>query len=60
MRETEIPPYPRLKVPWKVLATIGSLTVFGLVALVLGHVELAAVAGGALAGYLGKVNGARD
>ena len=46
------------KYPWKVLATVSSLTAFGLVALVLGHTELAALAGGALAGYLGKVNGA--
>ncbi len=46
------------RVPWKVIATISSLTAFGLVALFLGQTELAALAGGALAGYLGKVNGA--
>lgn len=43
--------------PWKVLATVASLTAFGLLALALGQNELAALAGGALAGYLGKVNG---
>ncbi len=44
-------------IPWKVLITVSSLTAFGLVALFLGHLELAALAAGALAGYLGKVNG---
>ena len=43
--------------PWKVILTITSLTAFGLLALALGQTELAALAGGALAGYLGKVNG---
>ncbi len=46
--------------PWKVIVTVSSLTAFGLLALALGHLELAALAGGALAGYLGKVNGAKD
>lgn len=44
--------------PWRPIITVTALTVFGVVALALGHVELAALAGGALAGYLGKVNGA--
>lgn len=42
---------------WRVLATIGSLTAFGMAALVLGETELAALAAGALASYLGIVNG---
>ncbi len=41
----------------RVYVTIGALTAFGITALVLGHTELAALAAGALAGYLGKVNG---
>ena len=45
------------KFPYKVIVTVSSLTAFGLLALFLGHLELAALAGGALAGYLGKVNG---
>lgn len=42
---------------WRVLTTVGALTAFGLAALVYGQTELAALAGGALAGYLGRVNG---
>ncbi len=45
------------KIPYKVIVTVSSLTAFGLIALALGETELAALAGGALAGYLGKVNG---
>ncbi len=41
----------------RVYVTIAALTAFGLVALVMGQNELAALAVGALAGYLGKVNG---
>ncbi len=41
----------------RVYVTVGALTAFGLTALVMGQNELAALAAGALAGYLGKVNG---
>ncbi len=45
------------KFPYKIVVTVSALTAFGLTALTLGQTELAALAGGALAGYLGKVNG---
>ncbi len=41
----------------RVYVTVAALTAFGLVAMVMGQNELAALAAGALAGYLGKVNG---
>ena len=44
--------------PWKVILTVSILGAFGIVALLMGQLEMAALAGGALAGYLGKVNGA--
>lgn len=43
--------------PWKVITTVAAITVFGVSALVVGQIELAAAAAGALIGYLGKVNG---
>ena len=44
-------------IPWKVLVTVASLTSIALASLALGQIEIAALAAGALAGYLGKVNG---
>lgn len=44
--------------PWKILITVSSLAAIALTALVVDQVEIAALAAGALAGYLGKVNGA--
>ncbi len=46
-------------VPWKVLVTVPSLVAVAVVALVFGEPVLAAAAGGALAGYLGKLNGSK-
>ncbi len=46
-------------VPWKVLVTVPSLVSVAVVALVLGEQVLAAAAVGALAGYLGKLNGSK-
>lgn len=45
--------------PWKVLVTVGSLTSIALVGLAVGQIEIVALAAGALAGYLGKVNGSK-
>ncbi len=45
------------KLPWKVFITVSSLTAIALVSLTVGQIEIAALAAGALAGYLGKVNG---
>lgn len=44
-------------IPWKVFITVSAVTAFGLTALAVGQIELAAAAAGALIGYLGKVNG---
>ena len=41
----------------KVIATVGSLTVIAVFAMVSGYEPIAYLAAGALAGYLGKVNG---
>lgn len=46
--------------PWKVLVTVPSLVAVAVVALVLGQDLIAAASVGALAGYLGKLNGAKD
>ena len=46
-----------MAVPYRVLVTVSSLTSIALVALYIGQIEIAALAAGALAGYLGKVNG---
>ncbi len=46
-------------IPWKVVVTIPSLVAVAVVALVLGETVIAAGAVGALAGYLGKLNGAK-
>lgn len=46
--------------PWKVAVTVPSLVAVSVVALVLGEHVIAAGAAGALAGYLGKLNGAKD
>ncbi len=43
--------------PWKVLMTVGVLGAVASVAMVAGQEEIALVATGALAGYLGRVNG---
>lgn len=43
--------------PWKVLVTVGVLGVVVVASLVVGQIEIALVAVGALAGYLGKLNG---
>lgn len=45
------------KLPWKVLVTVPSLVALAIAALAFDQVVLAAAAGGALAGYLGKLNG---
>ncbi len=45
------------KLPWKVLVTVPSLLALAIAALAFDQVVLAAAAGGALAGYLGKLNG---
>lgn len=42
----------------KTIATVTGLTVIAVVAIAFGMKELAYIAVGALAGYLGKVNGA--
>lgn len=47
-------------VPWRVVVTVPSLVAVAVVALVLGETVIAAAAGGALAGYLGKLNGAKE
>ncbi len=44
-------------VPWKVLITVPSLVAVALGGLATGHNEIALLAVGALAGYLGRVNG---
>lgn len=45
------------KLPWKVLVTVISLTVVSVTFGLLGEYVIAAAAVGALAGYLGKLNG---
>lgn len=45
-------------IPWKVIATVASITALGLVSLAVGQYLLAAGAGGALFSYLGRLNGA--
>ncbi len=44
-------------VPYRVIITVASLTVVASISLYVGFVEGALVAIGALAGYLGRVNG---
>ncbi len=44
-------------IPWRPIVTVAALTAVALGALVYGVNELAFLAVGALAGYLGKVNG---
>ena len=44
-------------IPWRVVITVASLTSIALMALAVGQIEIVALAAGALAGYLGKVNG---
>ncbi len=44
-------------VPWKVLVTVPSLLGVALVAILADQREIAFLAVGALAGYLGRVNG---
>ena len=46
-------------VPWKVLVTVPSLVVVAVVAFLVGQDLVAATAVGALAGYLGRVNGSK-
>ena len=46
--------------PWKVLVTVPSLVAVALVALLAGQDVIAAAAAGALAGYLGKLNGSKS
>ena len=46
-------------VPWRIVVTVLSLTALGVAGLVAGVHEVAYLAAGALAGYLGKVNGAK-
>lgn len=43
--------------PTRVVVTVAALSAVAITALLLGQTEIAAAAGGALAGYLGKVNG---
>jgi len=43
--------------PWKVLITVPSLVAVAVVALLAGQNLIAAGAAGALAGYLGRLNG---
>ncbi len=45
------------KIPWKIVVTIPSLVGVAVVAMLIGQTEIAAGAAGALAGYLGKLNG---
>ena len=47
-------------VPWRVAITVPSLVLVAVVALVLGQDVMAAAAVGALAGYLGKLNGSKS
>lgn len=46
-----------MPVPWKAITTLAVLGGFGIASLVAGFEEGALVAAGALAGYLGKLNG---
>ncbi len=46
-----------MEIPWKVLITVGVLGAVTVVSLAVGQVEIALVSVGALAGYLGKLNG---
>ena len=45
--------------PWKIVATIVSLAAISITALILGQLEIAAFAAGALVTYLGRMNGSR-
>ena len=45
--------------PVRVVVTVAALSAVAITALFLGQTEIAAAAGGALAGYLGKVNGSK-
>lgn len=44
-------------VPYRVLVTVASLAAVAIVSLLVNQITIAALAAGALAGYLGKVNG---
>ena len=44
-------------IPWKVLITVGVLGTVAVAAMAAGQIEIALVCAGALAGYLGKLNG---
>ncbi len=44
-------------IPWRPIVTVAALTVVAVVGLSVGSNEIAFLAVGALAGYLGKVNG---
>lgn len=44
-------------IPWRPIVTVAALTATAITALIFGVNELAFLAVGALAGYLGKVNG---
>ncbi len=46
-----------MQIPWKVLTTVGVLGAVALTSLIVGQIEIALVSVGALAGYLGKLNG---
>ncbi len=46
-------------VPWKPVVTVLALTSVAIAGLVVGSNEIAFLAVGALAGYLGKLNGAK-
>ena len=46
-----------MRLPWRVLITVATLGAVAMVALVVEQITIAALAVGALAGYLGKVNG---
>ena len=47
-----------MAISWRVIITVLSLTAVAITALILNQITIAALAGGALAGYLGRVNGA--
>ncbi len=44
-------------IPWRPVVTVAALTAVAITGLVVGSNEIAFLAVGALAGYLGKVNG---
>ncbi len=46
-----------MRLPWKSLVTVTAISAVGISAMAFGQTEIALVAAGALAGYLGKLNG---